>query len=491
MLNTYKKISIIYGGCGRNYASSIKEELEKLHNEEHYPIYVNDLNTPWIGHNILGDVVSTIKSSDLIYIVFTLDDVGADKRTYDKKGKRALVRRLRQNVLIELGMALVVVGNNMDRIKFIANFKKSELGDDFPSDIRALSIAEFKDEEFDKMLESIKEYVRKDFGISPTSNILHQEDAIEDFENVFAEFDKINLYKERPIKKLNDILDLWQPAIEELTFPEEKLLYSLERIKALPIIGNGAKYVEWIKNFEKKCLPPVSRENNDWEYIAFVQDIAKACFKYTCIKTDPATEKNLDMYNDVKEEFEYLDKNLDKYLAQGVKFRPLILFLFHEYYGLTLMRLADDQHKDKLIDKIIEEYEECLEFATKIDTSLRLYEGYATFNLGRAHQIRYICRHDEKDHEKFIDYMRETLRIRKAWKEIDGFLQCYVNALSFEYFYASSDFAKRKKEIKDIDEETYEETMNTLVSEIDGYICKDSELSKLIYLKEKCVIKAK
>lgn len=80
MLTSYKKISVIYGGNGRKYASQIKDKLQDLHEKEFYPIKIEDLNTDWVGHDVLGTVVKTIRNSDLIYIVFTLDDIGASKR---------------------------------------------------------------------------------------------------------------------------------------------------------------------------------------------------------------------------------------------------------------------------------------------------------------------------------------------------------------------------------------------------------------------------
>lgn len=72
MLTSYKKISVIYGGNGRKYASQIKDKLQDLHEKEFYPIKIEDLNTDWVGHDVLGTVVKTIRNSDLIYIVFTL-----------------------------------------------------------------------------------------------------------------------------------------------------------------------------------------------------------------------------------------------------------------------------------------------------------------------------------------------------------------------------------------------------------------------------------
>lgn len=224
MLTSYKKISVIYGGNGRKYASQIKDKLQDLHEKEFYPIKIEDLNTDWVGHDVLGTVVKTIRNSDLIYIVFTLDDIGASKRAYEQNGDDALVGRLRQNVLIELGMALVVC-ENTEKIKIVADFNKNELGEDFPSDIRnALSIREFSNGNFDEVLDSICRFIRNDFDVAPTKNLLHDEHGIVDFENVFDEFEKLNRYGGKKIKRLWDILDLWLPTLDSFDYVEERLL---------------------------------------------------------------------------------------------------------------------------------------------------------------------------------------------------------------------------------------------------------------------------
>lgn len=488
MLNSYKKVSIIYGGTGKEYATQIRNELNRLHLDEHYPLYVNDLNTDWVGNNILGEVVDAIKNSDLIYIVFTLDDIGASKKTYEEKGESSLKGRLRQNVLIELGMALVVLGDNKNNIRIVANFAKTDLGDDFPSDIRdSFSIREFKDDHFDEVLVAVGRHIREEFGIQPTTNVLHEENVKEDFENVFEEFSGLNLFKDTKVKSLNDILSLWLPAIRQFTFPEERLLYCLERIKALPIFGNGPQLVDWMRKFRKESIIQCDFDHPDRRFIDFVQDIVAACFEYTIIKTDDATENNYDEYKSLVSEFKMLENRYKEYLSQGVKIRPIIGFMLNEYYGLTLMRLIKIKSDYEYADKAIEEFEECLKLAKIIDTDFKLYRGYASFNLGRAYYYRFLAKGDKADKERYLDYMNITVRIRREWKEADGFIQCYSNALSYEYFYASSEFVVMKKETSEIDETEYRNNLKRIIDEIDGYICKDSELLKLYKVKQRCI----
>ena len=492
MLNSYKKISIIYGGSGKEYATQIKDRLDKLHLEEHYPIDTCILCSDWVGHDILGMVVSAIKNSDLIYIVFTLDDIGCRKDDYNEKGADALNGRLRQNVLIELGMALVVLGEHKENLRVVANFDKNDLGTDFPSDIRdALNINSFVEGGFDIILQQVENHIKdqgkEGFGVLPTTNILHDVHAIEDFENVFEEFNKVNLFSDQKIKSLNDILSLWLPAVKQFTFPEERLLYCLERTKALPVFGDGAELNKWIKKFKEASIIECGANNPDRKFIRFVHDVAKACLDYTIIKTDGYTEDDYEQYSELANTFEILEEEYHKFVNQGVSMRPIVRFMLAEYYGLTLMRLIK-LHKDyQYVDKAIEVFDECYELCDSLDTAFHLYKGYTTFNLGRAYHHRFVYQGKEEDEKKFLRYMKETVSIRHDWKDRDGFIQCYSNALSYEYFYASSEFLFMKKEVNEISDEDYKNGLARIIKEIDEYICKDSELLKLYKVKQKCV----
>lgn len=488
MLTSYKKISVIYGGNGRKYASQIKDKLQDLHEKEFYPIKIEDLNTDWVGHDVLGTVVKTIRNSDLIYIVFTLDDIGASKRAYEQNGEGALVGRLRQNVLIELGMALVVVGDNTEKIKIVADFNKSELGEDFPSDIRnALSIREFSNGNFDEVLDSICRFIRNDFDVAPTKNLLHDEYGVVDFENVFDEFEKLNRYGGKKIKRLWDILDLWLPTLGSFDYVEERLLYTLERLKSFPVFGSGEKLIEWIKKFRDTCLDPHLPITSDREFIRFTQDVVNASLDYTLVKTDESTETSLQAYKDVASDFADLYDDYKDMEARGVKFHPVISFVLLEYYGLTLMRIYNLTKDSSLLDRVIALYQEGAEVALKLDTRFHLYQGYVSFNLGRAYYYKYREFGNEEDCKTFHEQMEKTLKIRKRWTDHTHFLPCYANALSYEYFYALSEYVKMQYATGELSGEMFDATLDRIISDIDDYICNDSELQKLYKIKNVCL----
>ncbi len=493
MIYGYKKVSIIYGGKGSEYAKLIEEKLNQLHFEKRYPIKTMCINSDWVSNTILSDVIGAIKDSDLIYIVFTLDDIGCRKADYDKKGVEAINPRLRQNVLIELGMALAVTDMDINKIKVVANFEKSVLGDDFPSDIRdALNIKVFDENNFTPVLESVERFAVENFSRPSTIGILHREGEIFDFENVFDEYEKYEYIPSKRIKTLKDILKMWMETIMSLDFVEERFAFCLERLKSFPIFGNGHQLCSWIKDFQKHIK--IGLDTDDRAFLKIIKSIIDLCLKYTIVKSDDKTENDVVEYRVIASEFEDVFDQVQQYINNGGKINSLALFCLYEYYGLTEMRIFKDSNKGdisqrlKHIDKIIYLYKLGTEIAEEVDSDFQNYSGYITFNLGRAYFYRYQLTNDDIDNKLFHKYMDKTLVIRKNWKDADGLPECYINALSYEYFYAKSEYIKMLYAVSDLDKGDFISNADQIIEGIDGYISRDEELSKLCKIKNNCII---
>lgn len=488
MLNSYKKISIIYGGSGHKYAAEIERLLQNLHREKRLPVSVGCINTEWVSNNILGDVVNAIRNSDLIYIIFTLDDLGCGKSRFEQYGASALTGRLRQNVLIELGMALVVTDNDSDKIKVIADFSKEALGDDFPSDIRnALSIKEFSDETFGEVLSLISDYVTSSFSAPSTADILHSAHFEADFENVFNEFEVINRYKGKKIKKLGDVTDLWLPALESFDFSDEKLVYACERLVSFPIFGNGTKFIEWLERFKTACRPGKDVPPNKKNVFNVVFDIVDLCMDYTITKTDERTENDTEAYKTLAVRFKNTLKKAEALKADGLTIYPAIDFCLYDYCALNEMKLYMLTEDSSYLEHIIDLFEKAKNACEHSDTGFKLYEGYTTFNLGRAYYYKYCLTGLDEDFEKMEDNMLMTLAIRKKWKDTGDLPECFANALSFEYFYAKSEYLYMLYRLHRIDAEKFGKELDLMINSIDEYINKDSELSKLYVIKKNCL----
>ncbi len=501
MIYGYKKISIIYGGKGSEYAKLIENKLNELHYEYHYPIKTMCINSDWVSNTILTDVINAIKDSDLIYIVFTLDDFGCKKDDFIAKGTDALIPRLRQNVLIELGMALAVTDMDINKIKVVADFEKSDLGNDFPSDIRdALNIKTFNNNNFNSVLDSVEQYAINIFSRNSTKDIIYKIDEIFDFENVFDEYEKYEYIPNKRIKTLRDILNMWKETVTTLDFVEERFVFCLERLKSFPIFGNGSQLVKWIIDFQKHIIIDSNKDNKTLispniesrSFLKIIKNIIDLCLKYTVIKSDDQTENDEFEYRTIANEFEDVYEQVKVYLNNGGKINPIALFCLYEYYGLTEMRIykannSDNINKLEHINKIINLYVEGAEIAENIDSDFNAYSGYITFNLGRAYFYRYKLTNEETDKKLFHKYMEKTLLIRKKWKDSSELPECYLNALSYEYFYANSEYIKMLYETGDLDRNSFILRTDKIIESIDGYISRDEELSKLCKIKNVCI----
>ncbi len=485
MLHGYSKISIIYGGSGKTYASRMESELNRLHTQERVPIRVKCINSEWISHNVLSDVINALKSSDLVYIVLTLDDIGCRRDDFDKAGESALVPRIRQNVLIEYGMALMVADMNINKIKVIADFKKTELSDDFPSDIRdALAIKEFAPDKFDEVLALICDYVKNQFANPSSLGILSSVAQLDNFENVFAEYQKAGLGSGVKIRMLEDVLKCWLDATKQFDFIEERIIFLLERVGLFPMLGSGAPFVQWMKDVKKAITDGNPQGVLDDKLTKIAKKVLTLCIDYTITKSDPQIKNDLDKYEYLADEFEDVVNQIEK-CAQQIN--PIILYSAYDYRALVAMHKFQVTKDLSLLDNGISWYEKAQEAIAEVDSDFGLFKGFLSFNLGRAYFQRYLIAQNERDKETFKKAMRTSNAVRRGWIENDVLPQCFVNALSFEYFYSMKEYITMTYKIEETSLESFKQQTQSVVKEIEGYLSKSSELTRLAELRDSCL----
>ena len=101
MISKYKNVAVIYGGKGRNYAEALQKSILKISDEERYPICSKLIMETILTSELLSDVMELFRQSEFCVGFLTADDVVlSENQTY----------RLRQNVVFELGMALMQIG---------------------------------------------------------------------------------------------------------------------------------------------------------------------------------------------------------------------------------------------------------------------------------------------------------------------------------------------------------------------------------------------
>lgn len=221
VIQRYKDVSIIYGGNGRRYAEALSDRLTKISTDERYPIQATIINERILTCELLTDVMRLFKESEFCVTFLTREDCCLIENVEKQ--------RLRQNVVFELGMALIELGR--ERCILLSDFDVKDSDFDLPSDMNSLEILQFDannlegvlDDVVDKLLklsqQSIVTSVEVD-TIPKYDNLLTRADYWVDYENIFVE---------RPITLasegkdfFNDTLSYWISECKSLPHYDEK-----------------------------------------------------------------------------------------------------------------------------------------------------------------------------------------------------------------------------------------------------------------------------
>lgn len=435
MISKYKKISIIYGRSGRDIAVKINNRLNALHNDNFYPISSCIVAKKVMsGSSIFQQIKDTIAQSDICIIILTYDDVEGT--------------RVRQNVLIEIGMALMTV-ESTDRCIFLT---EKPLPDDFPSDLKGWINANLYDKDSpDELVENIAEEVVELLTLKSYKNILETDAYIFDYENILKDIPEYVFEKKADIQ-LNCILDCWQEGVASFSFASERIMYLLERLKFFPDFNNNEKFFAFLS--ELKNLIKFSETDliySNQKYLTQVSNFAATLVHYTelklrkevikCMKNpsdDPiaAAEYALE-FNSIADELEKFIKNFED---GTFKCNWLLRVMAYEYAGLALMKVIGfknkyEQSTIEIVNRVISYYEKMLEVADNYGgSSTVLWRGYAEYDLTRAYEALYKVTQNDKLLEEIRKYSYKSIVTRKNWCKVNSFRGVFTNALSFEYF---------------------------------------------------------
>ena len=162
MIHRYKIISIIYGGSGKTHAKAFNKRITKIASDERYPISTTLIMENILTSELFNDVMDLFRTSEFCIAFLTANDI------YNKDNLEN--SRLRQNVIFELGMALIQLGR--ERCIFQSGFDVQAKSFDMPTDMNSLEIKQFNianmDEVFAFVVEKILTFSQKSIitGIS-------------------------------------------------------------------------------------------------------------------------------------------------------------------------------------------------------------------------------------------------------------------------------------------------------------------------------------
>lgn len=149
MLKQYKLVSIIYGGSGTKYAKEMNALIQRRSEDMRYPITSKIVMESVLTGDLLTSITDLFTQTEYCLAFLTADDCCI------RDGKQ--VYRLRQNVVLELGMAIYRLGR--DKCILLSDFDPARGDVELPSDLKGVDIKYFAPEEQEQVFNAVLEKV--------------------------------------------------------------------------------------------------------------------------------------------------------------------------------------------------------------------------------------------------------------------------------------------------------------------------------------------
>lgn len=471
MISGYKTVSIIYGGSGKKYADALNERIKEVAGEKRYPIQAAIINEKILTRELLTDVMGLFRQSEFCVVFLTEEDV-----CLTESGKK---KRLRQNVVFELGMALIELGR--ERCLLMSDFDVKSADFDLPSDMNSLEIRCFKPEEVETVLgdiiETLLKFSRRSIvtgvkseGIPNYGNLLLREEYRIDYENIFAE---------RPITLaaegsnfLTDTLKYWLSECGSLPYYDEKCVYLLERIGFLPMFGKVPAAVEFMEQAERLIDNYQDRDIRYYggvELLDFTRNLIQCIIDYTILKT-----------KDISEEgrirgYETLLQNFTSEIMPEKTINPLIKVVYYDYIGLTYLRLYRMGCGKSNLENAKASFLKALEYVPSVDMSMQIWAGFLNYNYARV-----LAESGDADADA---YYKKVIKIRSRWLKNSHYNITIRNALSYEYFIAKIDHIDAAVKFNLMTPAEVQNEYNYVEKELNTYSEIDEKLDGLIFIR--------
>lgn len=426
MIQRYKDVSIIYGGSGREYAEALNDRILTLSEEEHYPIKATMINERILTRELLSDVIALFKESEFCVAFLTEEDC-----SLSENGEK---KRLRQNVVFEIGMAIIELGR--ERCILLSDFDTEKPDFELPSDMNSLEIKCFEKKDFSNVLGDIIEKLLKFSQHSVVTGVEVEDIPQYDYLLSRLEYriDYENIFVDRPVTLATeghdfffDTLTYWIDECSCLPHYDEKCIYLLERIGFLPIFGKIPAAVDFLKKSENLIE---DYHNSDIKYygntelLEFTRNTVLCVIEYTVLKTK--NQSGVDLFREYKN---LLQNFQSEEVPETDSINPLILEAYYDYVGLTYLRLYNLEKTKEHLQNALESFEKATIFASEIDMSLQIWSGFLTYNIARVLAELNQPSEAEKNYKKAI-------KIRGRWLKNTNYNITVRNALSYEYFIA-------------------------------------------------------
>lgn len=474
MIHRYKDVSIIYGGRGRRYAEALNERLTKISTDERYPIRATIINETILTCELLADVMKLFKESEFCVAFLTAEDC-----CITDHGEK---RRLRQNVVFELGMALIELGR--ERCILLSDFDVKGSDFDLPSDMNSLEILQFDAVNLEKILSDIVDKLLKlsqesivagivDYTVPKYDHLITRVKYRVDYENIFV--DRPLTLASEGKDFINDTLIDWINECKSLPYYDEKCIYLLERMGFLPIFGRTPSAIQFMESAEALISyyqPKDIEYYNDTQLLDFAKNVVQCVIDYTLLKTRTISDAEI---------FRGYKKLLQRMLCISHPdldaINPLISVVYYDYLGLTYYRLFKKGQNENELQSAKTSFLKAEKYAEAVDSGMNVWKGFLYYNMARVFT-------DCNDPDNAQRFFTDAERIREMWVKTKRFNITVRNALSFEYFICKINQIDMQKKFQVITLDEAQIEYSYVEKELNAYSDIDDKLDQLIYIRQ-------
>lgn len=471
MLKKYKLVSIIYGGSGTRYAEEMNNLILRRSEEQRYPITSKIVMESVLTGDLLTSITDLFTQTEYCLAFLTADDccVCGDKQTY----------RLRQNVVLELGMAIYRLGR--EKCILLSDFDPARTDVELPSDLKGVDIKYFAPEEREQVFETVLNKVLK--LTSDEEHIIPQYDHLldrtEHYVNYTELFSACSALEAHEDTYLKSVLQHWQQECASFPYFEERCLHFLERIGFVSMFGRH----DWVFNFLDTIRDLTDNyRQTDLAYcgkkpIAFLHNVTRVVREFAQIKAHEGRS--------AVEEYEELVDMLMAYPAEesGVS-NPLALTVYYDYLGLLNLLLYEQKKNPELLKAATRCFKLVIDnYADDTDLGLKIWPGFVKYNLARCYLLQYTLWQNPEDAQLAQKHFNDACRIRKNWLKQSRFHQVIRSALSYEYFVCKMDEINARGILQQKPQEEINQEYLLLERELESYMLKSEQLERLVFVQ--------
>lgn len=471
MLKQYKLVSIIYGGSGTKYAREMNELIQRRSEERRYPITSKIVMESVLTGDLLTSITDLFTRTEYCLAFLTADDccIRGDERVY----------RLRQNVVLELGMAIYRLGR--EKCILLSDFDPARGDVELPSDLKGVDVKYFAPEEREQVFEAVLDKVLQ--LTSDQDRVIPQYDKLLErtahYVNYTELFSACSALESREDAYLKSVLNHWQQECASFPFFEERCLYFLERIGFVSMFGRH----DWVLDFldQIKDLTDNYRQRDvvycGKKQVDFLQNLTNVVLEFAQIKTHEGRSP--------AEEYAQLAQALARVPAEGSGVtNPLALTVYYDYLGLLNLLLYELTRETERLTEATRCFKLVIDrYADHTDLGLRIWPGFVKYNLARCYLLQYNLWQNPADAQPALDYFDDACRIRKRWLKQSRFHQVIRSALSYEYFICKLDEINARCVLQNKTPEDMAQEYLLLERELETYMLKSEQLERLVFIQ--------